>query len=118
MSSGVGYHKLAIVGTLLAGLVLIIFSKDKISFFLSNQYMLQFIYSSSDPDTDSFHRVLSGHCKRYEIINIRTNESAKTMEYSYNIFLMKNKDVDKLLLDLGKVKGIRSTNLFFDQLNS
>lgn len=118
MASGVGYHKLAFAGTIIVGIIFIILSNDKISFFVSNQYMLQFVYSDSKPDTKSFIPILYNYCKDFEIINIKSNEIDRSFEYSYYIRILKNKDANKLLFDLQKVEGIKSINLFFDQQNS
>jgi len=118
MAGGVGYHKLAIAGTIIVGLILIIFSKEKISFFLSNQYMLQCVYSNGDPDMNPITKIITDYCISFEVINIRSNEIDDTFEFSYYIRMKKNKDVNQLLYDLQKVKGIKNLNLFFDQQNS
>jgi uncharacterized membrane protein YhiD involved in acid resistance len=118
MAGGVGNHKLAITGTVVVGLILIIFSNDKLSFFTTNQYMLQFVYSNGEENINSFMQILKGYCHSFEIINIRSNEIDKSFEYSYYIQLKKNKDTNQLLYDLKKVEGIKSMNLFFDQQNS
>ena len=47
MAAGVGYHKAAIAGTVMIGLILILFSKSNFRYFRSNQYILQFSYSMS-----------------------------------------------------------------------
>jgi uncharacterized membrane protein YhiD involved in acid resistance len=118
MAGGVGYHKLAFTGTIIVGLIFIILSNDKISFLVSNQYMLQFVYSDGEPDTSSFMTVLMRYCKNFEIINIRSNEIDKSFEYSYYVRILKNKDVNKLVFDLQQVEGIKNINFFFDQQNS
>lgn len=118
MASGVGYHKLAIIGTLIIGLVLIIFSNTKFSFLLSNQYMLQFIYANGDPDMNSIIDILKKYCKGYEVINIRSNEIDKSMECSYYIRLKKNLNTNQLIHELQNVKGMKTINIFFDQQNS
>lgn len=118
MAGGVGYHKVAITGTIIVGIILILFSNDKISFFLSNQYMLQFTYSNGTPDEKSFLQILSNHCSGFEIINIRSNEINKSFEYSYYIHVKKNRSTNELLYDLQKVEGIKNLNIFFDQQNS
>src|SRR3989304_2285590 len=48
MAAGVGYHKAAIAGTIIIGLILIIFTKSNFRDFRSNQYILQFNYSRSE----------------------------------------------------------------------
>ncbi|MEW6194005.1 MAG: DUF4956 domain-containing protein [Bacteroidota bacterium] len=118
MAGGVGYHKLAIIGTVIVGLILIIFSNTKFSFFLSNQYMLQFIYSNGEPDMKSILVILKNYCKSYEVINIRSNEIDKSIECSYYLRLKKNQDTTQLIHTLQNVKGMKTINIFFDQQNS
>jgi uncharacterized membrane protein YhiD involved in acid resistance len=118
MAGGVGYHKLAFIGAIVVGLILIISSKSKFTFLMNNQYLLQFIYSNGEPDENSFLNILSGYCTGFEIINIRSNEIDKSFEYSYHIRTKKNKNTNQLMRDLQNVKGIRSINLFYDQQNS
>lgn len=118
MAGGVGYHKLAIIGTVIVGLILIIFSNTKFSFFLSNQYMLQFIYSNGEPDMKSILGILKNYCKSYEVINIRSNEIDKSIECSYYLRLKKNQDTTQLIHTLQNVKGMKTINIFFDQQNS
>ena len=118
MAAGVGYHKLAISGTIIVGLIFIIFSRNKISFFISNQYMLNYVFSNGDPDNEPLAKILSNYCTSYEVINIRTNEDDNAFEYSYYIRVKKNKNVNELLHELRNLKGITNLNLFFDQQNS
>jgi uncharacterized membrane protein YhiD involved in acid resistance len=118
MAGGVGYYKLAFVGTLVIGTILIVFSRNTFSFFPSNQYMLQFIFINNQADSKSFLSVFSGYCKNYETINIRSNEIENSFEYSYYLRLKKNKEINMLMHDLQKVEGIKNLNLFFDRQNS
>ena len=73
MAAGVGYHKVAFAGTVIVGLILIIFTKSNFRYFHSNQYILQFVYSNEKPLGDDLSETLSKYCISYEIINIRTN---------------------------------------------
>jgi uncharacterized membrane protein YhiD involved in acid resistance len=118
MASGVGYHKLAITGTILLGIILLVFSKDKFSSFITDQYMLQFAYSNEKSEENAFQSILSGYCSNYEVINIRSNEINKMFEYSYYIRIKRNKDANQMLYDLQKLDGVSNINLFFDKQNS
>jgi uncharacterized membrane protein YhiD involved in acid resistance len=118
MAAGVGYHKLAIAGAGIVGLVLVLFSKSKLSFFLSDQYMLQCIYTNGEPNVNPITELLSSFCSSFEVISIRSDEIDSAFEYSYYIRVKKNKDINHLLHELKKVKGVRNMNIFFDQQNS
>jgi len=118
MASGVGYHKLAVTGTILIGIILFVFSKEKFSSFITDQYMLQFAYSNEKSGENAFQSILSGYCNSYEVINIRSNEIEKIFEYSYYIRMKRNKDANQLLYDLQKLDGVTNINLFYDKQNS
>jgi uncharacterized membrane protein YhiD involved in acid resistance len=117
MASGVGYHKLAITGTIVLTIIFLIFSNDKVSFFISNQYMLQFSHFNNKED-DGLLKTLSKYCVSFEIINIRSNEIEKSFEYSYYIRVKKTKDAKQLMIELQQINDIKGLNLFFDQQSS
>jgi uncharacterized membrane protein YhiD involved in acid resistance len=118
MAAGVGYHKVAIAGTIIIGLILIIFSKPNFRYFRSNQYILQFSYSSNgETSNEDFSGILSKYCKSYEMINIRSNPD-ETMEYTFYLRVRKNFDGKYTIDDLQKIKGVQKLNLYFDQQNS
>jgi len=117
MAAGVGYHKAAITGTVMIGLILIVFAKSNFRYFRSNQYILQFSYSNGDPAGEEFSGILGRYCKGYEIINIRANPDA-TVEYTFYLRIKKSYDSKYIIEDLQKLKGISKLNLYFDRQNS
>jgi len=118
MAGGVAYYKLAITGTVIVGAILILFSNSNIKLFLSNQYMLQCVFSTEDAGVDTVANLLSSYCNSYDIISVRSNEADSALEYSYYIRVRKNKNINELINEIQKIRGIRSVNLFFDQQNS
>ena len=117
MAAGVGYHKAAIAGTVMIGLILIIFSKSNFRYFRSNQYILQFSYTNGDPKSEEFSGTLTRYCKSYEIINIRSNPDG-TVEYTFYLRIRKSYDSKYIIDELQKIKGVSKLNLYFDQQNS
>lgn len=118
MAGGVAYYKLAVTGTAIVGVILILFSRSNVKLFLSNQYMLQCVYSNDEPGVNTVSNLLSSYCNSYEIISVRSNEIDSVLEYSYYIRVKKNKNINQLISDVQKVRGIKTVNLFFDQQNS
>jgi len=117
MAAGVGYHKIAIAGTVLVGLILILFSKSNLKYFYSNQYILQFSYSNGDPSTEEFSGIISNYCRSYEIINIRSTP-AGLIDYTFYLRIKKSLDSKFIINDLQRIKGISNLNLYFDRQNS
>jgi len=117
MAAGVGYHKAAIAGTVIIGLILIIFSKSNFKYLRSNQYILQFVFSNGNPLGDEFSGILSRYCINYEIINIRTNPDS-TIDYTFYLRIKKSFDSKYIIDELQKINGVQKLNLYFDQQNS
>ena len=117
MAAGVGYHKAAIAGTIIIGLILIIFTKSNFMYFRSNQYILQFNYSNGNSSGEEFSGTLSKYCINFEIINIRTNPD-NTIDYTFYLRIRKSLDSKFIIDDLQKVNGVQKLSLYFDQQNS
>lgn len=115
MSAGVGYYKLAIIGTLFIGTVLILFSKSKSEIFKSGNYLLQFTYKSEAAAEKEFPGVLDSFCARYEIVNVRSDEFAGALIYSYHIQFKRGKQPDDFIKALQTVPGTGEVHIFFDQ---
>ena len=118
MAAGVGYHRLAVTGTIMVGLIFLLFSNGKMSFLLSNQYMLQFVLADVNDKNSDYKKVLSNYCISYETINIRSCEDSNSLEYSFYIRVKKYKDSDELVRKLNGIEGISKLNIFFDRQNS
>lgn len=117
MAAGVGYYKAAITGTIIIGLILIIFTRSGFKYFRSNQYILQFSYSNGDSGGDEFSEILSKYCISYEIINIRSG-AENIIEYSFYLRIRKSLDSKFIISDLQKIQSVQNLNLYFDQRNS
>ena len=117
MASGVGYYKIAIAGTIIIGLILILFSKTNFRYFNSNQYILQFSYSNGNLRDEEFSNIISNYCRNYEIINIRSLPDNST-EYTFYLRIRKSSDSKFIIDDLKKIKGTGNLSLYFDRQNS
>ncbi len=117
MASGVGYHKIAIAGTIIIGSILILFSKTNFRYFNSNQYILQFSYSNGNLRDEEFSNIIINYCRNYEIINIRSLPDNST-EYTFYLRIRKSSDSKFIIDDLKKIKGTGNLSLYFDRQNS
>lgn len=116
LSAGVGYYKLTITGTILIGLLLILFAKTGNGAFNTNRYLLQFkMVGDKITGQKPFISPLEQYCSFYEIMNIRSDEINKAMVYSYNIRLKKISDAELMIDMLRQIDGIKDVNMFFDQ---
>jgi uncharacterized membrane protein YhiD involved in acid resistance len=124
MAAGVGYHKVAVIGTIFISGILILFMKTNVVNFRSNQYILTFSLKTEDYSADDFEKIDSkiksaiiNFCKSMEMINMRTNEAGKTIDYTFYVTINKNKNSGELVANLKNLEGVVNINLFFDKQN-
>jgi len=115
LAAGVGYHKLAIIGTLFIGLILYLLSLSAFSTPKKKEYLLQFSMSSNGDDTPPYFPVFKKYCKNHKVINIRSVGDQELLELSYYVkFRDENKGND-FVRELRRTHGVRQINLFFDE---
>ncbi len=113
MAAGVGYYKLAVAGTVIISIVLIVASKTKISLFRSEQFLLQLQYA--DDDITSVREIMHDYCQTYDLINIKSSMGSPMKEFSYYISLKKKKDYLDFIRDIKKIEAVHYINLFRDE---
>lgn len=115
LAAGVGYHRLAIVGSLFIGTILFLFSKTNLFTLRKEQYLLQFSYYLNEKKAIDYVSVLDNYCSHYEIINIKTTEETSLAEYSYYVSFKKKKNANQFVEELRNVNDVKNINLFFDE---
>jgi len=117
MAAGVGYHMIAITGSLFIGFCLYMFSKS--SLFESEQkvYLLQFYFMPNGDNKTPYLSILKQYCNKHEVINVKSsgsNSGKDIMELSYSIDLRNKEKNDEFIRDLSNIHGVKNINLFFD----
>jgi len=115
MAAGVGYHRLAIVGSLFIGTILFLFSKTNLFTLRKEQYLLQFSFFLNEKKASECLSVLENFCSRFDIINIKTTEETSLAEYSYYVSFKKKSSANRFVEELRNVSGVKNINLFFDE---
>jgi uncharacterized membrane protein YhiD involved in acid resistance len=113
MAAGVGYFKIAIAGTIIISLVLVIASKAKFNIFRSEQFLLQLQYS--DDDITSVKEIMNDYCLTFDLINIKSATGTALKEFSYYISLKRKKDFLEFVKELKKISAVQYVNLFRDE---
>ena len=115
MAAGVGYHKIAIIGTLFIGFIIFILSKTNLTSANQEEYLLQFSYSSNGDETPTYLSVLKKFCKKHKVINVKSIEEYNLLELSYYV-KFKNKERNAgFIKELQNVEGVKQINLYFDE---
>jgi uncharacterized membrane protein YhiD involved in acid resistance len=113
MAAGVGYFKIALIGTVFISLVLIFFSKININMFRGEQFLLQLQYT--DDDLTSVKKIMDDFCSSFELINIKSLSGGVSKEFSYYVNLKRNKEYLEFVRELKNISAVQYINLFRDE---
>ncbi|MCW8850983.1 MAG: DUF4956 domain-containing protein [Melioribacteraceae bacterium] len=115
MASGVGYHKMAIFGSLFIGLMIFLLTKSNFTSTKPNDYLLQFAFHPNGDKLPPYMPILNKYCKRHNIINAKTADDNDIMELAYYVkFRDKEKNHD-FISELKSTHGVKNISLFFDE---
>ena len=115
LAAGVGYHKIAIMGTLFIGLIVFLLSKIGVSSPDQKEYLLQFMFSSNGDEAPSYMPILKRYCRQYRVINTRTVGDPDHLELSYYIRFKNDNNNNEFVRDLQRSHGVNQVNMFFDE---
>lgn len=125
MAAGAGYHKIAILSTLVVGAVIFVLSRTGGTGARKQDSLLQFAYSMNGHGNGDGHGNGNGHagylpvlrkyCRRHTVINTRALEDEDTLELSFYVHLRNGDGNDALVRELRKVDGVSRVNLYFDE---
>jgi len=115
MAAGVGYHKIAFIGTLFIGFILYLFSKSNMVVPQKKEYLLQFYFSANGDETPSYFPVLEKYCQRYKVINAKSVGEQDMMELSYHVKFKDQKNNNAFIKELKNANNVNHINLYFDE---
>ncbi len=115
MSVGVGYHKLAIIGSLIIGIILFAFNKTNIFTFRNDQYLLQFVGLLDLKSENKLTSLLDKYCNKYSVINIKSIGNTSEAEYSYYVSFKRSTKPNEFISNILQLDNAKNVNLFFDE---
>jgi len=116
MAAGVGYHRIALVGTLVIGLVAYLFSRTRMAVPRRGEFLLQILFSPNGRDVPDYAPVIDRHCDHHSLINVKSQaEDLDDLEVSFYVRLKNRGKADDFVGDLKQTRGVRGVNLFFDE---
>jgi len=115
MAAGVGMKYIALTGTLITGLVIILLVKTNYALPNRKEVLLQFSSQAEEGRSPSYIAVLEKYCKKYKLINIKSNGGGFLVECFYHIVLRDKDSSTNFVSDLRKIEGMSNINLFFDK---
>jgi len=118
MASGVGLHGLAIGGTIVINIVIILLVKSRMANPTKQHFLLHISYQSNLDYEKDINKPLQQFCKAAKLMNIKTLEEGAFVEAFYHIDLKKNQDGNDLIKLFNNKEGITNINMFFDEVES
>lgn len=115
MAAGVGYHKMAIFGSLFIGLMIFLLTKSNFTSTKPNDYLLQFAFQPNGNDSTPYLPILDKYCKRHNIINAKTIEDNEIMELAYYVRFKNKEKNPEFIRELNGAHGVKNISLFFDE---
>lgn len=113
MAAGVGYYKLAVSGTIIISVVLIVFSKMNTNIFRGEQFLLQLHYNGDD--VEDLKELMNKYCSRFELINVKSSADSTIKEFSYYINVKRKNEYLEFSKALESLKSVQKINLFRDE---
>lgn len=115
MAAGVGYHRLAVVGTLAISLIVYLMSKSNMVGPRQREYLLQFYYTPNGDTIPPYLSIMDRHCRRHKVINVQSNGPSDSLELAYYVQLRREDKSNDLVSDLKSLGDLRGISLFFDE---
>lgn len=115
MASGVGYHKMAIFGSLFIGLMIFLLTKSNFTSTKPNDYLLQFAFHPNGDESPPYMSILDKYCKKHNIINAKTVDDKEIMELAYYVRFKNKEKNPEFIRELNGAHGVKNISLFFDE---
>jgi len=115
LAAGVGLGMLAIIGTLFIGLVVFLVIATDINAPKKRMFMLQIGFEDTSTQAQ-IERLIGEHCKEFKIIGFQGDDVQSQLQAFYHIRFHKRGDHGTLTDLLRSIEGVRSVNLFFDDI--
>jgi uncharacterized membrane protein YhiD involved in acid resistance len=115
MACGVGLRVVAILGTLLSGLMIMGLTFSHFGSPRRRFHLLQITYDALHTPNGSLDQTLSKYCRNQRMVNLRNTGQVQELEAFYHVTLKKAAFSEPLVKQLQSQEGIRQVNLFFDE---
>jgi len=115
MAAGVGLYTVAISGTLIISLAIIMLSVSNFGQSKKREFLLQLSYDSSDENEMIIERVLKKHCRKLKLVNLKNVGSDNVLEAFYHVSLRDERKNSLLLTELNDTRFVHNVNLYFDE---
>lgn len=115
LAAGVGMHMVAIAGTLMIGLIVLITTKSNYGVLNKQSFLLQLTYSAPSQNGDaSYLPVMKKYCKRHNLVNARSG-IGDALNLTFYVKLRNDDLAEAFTRELGQAHHVSNVNLFYDE---
>ncbi len=112
---GASVYELAITGTIMIALAALLLDKINFGSLIKLEQILYLTVEPKSIDQKSLEVILKGLFKEISVINVNFNSSNNSLQYSYNVKLIKNNDQTGAIDKIAAVRGVRSAEILASQ---
>ncbi|GAB5536252.1 MAG: DUF4956 domain-containing protein [Rubricoccaceae bacterium] len=116
LAAGVGFHRLAILATLIVGGVLLALGRSGFGASRRREYLVEITAISADSDGEPplWDGILKRFSRRHRLLHARTSDDGR-LDLGYLVALRDAKDAPALTDALGQAEGVEQVALYFDE---
>jgi hypothetical protein len=117
LASGVGLYSVALVGTLMIGLITTILSKVDMGTSRRREFTLHITGNSFVDQDKKYDEAFDKYCKRFKQISSRVlvKDAEPIVKLSYHVSIKNGISSENFLNELKSVEGVREVNLQFEE---
>lgn len=115
MACGVGLSVVALIGSLLAGLIILSLTYTNFGKSRRRFHVLQISYKGSQMQDKIFDAAFNKYCSSTKMVSVKYTGPDQHIETIYHVSLKKEKFIDPLTEALGKILGVNYVNVFYDE---
>ncbi len=113
MACGVGLNMVAIIGTMMAGLVVVVLTFTHFGSPRRRHFLLQIIYHAAEQRDMS--QPLSRFCRSLKLVSLKNVGLDDLTESNYHITLKDARKAEEMVRELRQTPGVQQVNVFFDE---
>jgi uncharacterized membrane protein YhiD involved in acid resistance len=115
MASGVGLNFVAILGTLLCSLIILMLNWTHFSVPRRRHHLLQLTFKTELADSGRLTELLSQFCRQIRLVALRNVDDQGTLEGHYHVMLLRQKTAPSLIENLKRLPEVRNVYMYFDE---
>ena len=118
MAAGVGMPVMALVSTLLIGVIVLLLARTNYAAPHRQEYVLQLALSEDGSPAGQeapYLPVFEKYCKRCRLINVRSLRNGDALELAFYVHLKDKESGGAFIRELGRIPTVHQVHLFYDE---